>query len=163
MYACDYQWWQQHIDDVKQRFRGQMYTQWHTKGGKPSENKAFAEANGIHAIEGVHSNGLGADKVHFNSNSGAQAMNLAYLLGATHIYMLGYDMGWTGGKKHWFGDHGSGLLNYDPSQFIGNFSKLANDFERAGVEVVNLSRATKLTQFKRATLDDYDTGLHWIS
>lgn len=91
--------------------------------------------------------------LHYNSNSGAQAINLAYLRGATRIVLVGYDMGWTGGKAHWFGDHPQGLTNGRHQSYVPNFDRLAQDLRAEGVEVINCSRSTNLHQFQRSTLE----------
>ena len=148
LYACDKVWWQKHIDAVKQCFTGQLYTQY-----RNDAEKAYALENGIQALPGAHSAGLGRDLLHYGSNSGYQAINLAYLMGATHINLLGYDMSQTGGKNHWFGNHPNGLTNGNYESFIPRFDSLAKDLAAEGIEVVNYSRATKLNQFRRACLD----------
>lgn len=89
--------------------------------------------------------------LHFNANSGAQAINLAYLMGATRIILLGYDMGATG-QSHWFGSHPKGLNNGNYAGYVRNFTKLAADLRYEGVEVINCTRTTALTQFPRAEL-----------
>lgn len=153
LYACDRQWWDVHLEDVRKVFKGKLYTQWHDKEGK---GKIWAESEGITAIEGRHGEGVGKDKLVFNSNSGSQAIGLAYLLGATRIILLGYDMGATG-RTHWFGEHPKGLSTGNYSSYVPTFTKLAEDLERDGIEVINCTRTTALTQFKRATIDDiYD-------
>lgn len=147
LYACDQKWWRVHIEQVKAGFRGKRYTQWRD----PSE-KAYAEEHGIIPLQGASNAGLGRDKLHYGQNSGYQAINLAYLLGATRIILLGYDMQKTGGKDHWFGSHPQGLINGNYSDFVHNFTQLAEDLRAEGVEVINCSRETALTQFKRADL-----------
>lgn len=92
--------------------------------------------------------------LHFNSNSGAQAINLAFLKGAGRIILLGYDMQNTGGKSHWFGDHPKELTNCNYATYTPRFNKLSADLEKEGVEVINCSRVTGLTQFKRSTIDE---------
>ena len=148
LYACDRQWWDIHLEDVRRVFKGKLYTQWHDSEEK---DRAWAESEGINAIQGCHAKGLGSDRLHFNSNSGAQAINLAYLLGATRIILLGYDMGATG-NTHWFGDHPAGLRNGRYEQYVETFTRLAEDLKRAGVEVINCTRKTALHQFRRAEL-----------
>jgi len=135
--------------DIKKTFTGKLYTQQE----KPADI-VYAEANGITAIPGAHNNGLGKDRIHYGSNSGYQAINLAFLMGAKLIYLLGYDMGRTGGKSHWFGSHPAGLCEGNYEQLVPRFTKLATDLAREGVEVVNLSRATNLQCFKRSTIED---------
>ena len=146
LYACDLEWWKLHIEAVKSTFKGRLFCQWH----KPDE-KAFAEEHGITALQGRHSRGLGRDMLHFNCNSGAQAINLAYLLGATRIILLGYDMGATG-NTHWFGNHPEGLRNGNYQNYVSNFTQLAADLAQEGVEVINCTRHTSLHQFKREEL-----------
>jgi hypothetical protein len=148
LYACDREWWNIHLADVRKVFKGKLYTQWHNPEEKDRE---WAESEGITAIKGCHAKGLGSDRLYFNSNSGAQAINLAYLLGATRIILLGYDMGATG-NSHWFGDHPKGLRNGKYEQYVDTFTRLAEDLKRAGVEVINCTRRTALHQFRRAEL-----------
>ena len=129
-------------------FTGELVTQ-----QSNYEEKKYAEDNGITVYDGEDEQGLGRNGVlFFNSNSGAQAIQLAVFRGAKHIILLGYDMQNTGDKSHWFGDHPDTLTNCNYSAYIHNYNKLASDLERAGIEVVNCSRVTALTQFKRAEL-----------
>lgn len=149
LYACDKKWWEVHIEAVKKVFKGDLYTQYR----KPDE-LSFAQEHGITALEGMDGQGLGKDKLHFNSNSGAQAINLAFFKGATRIILLGYDMQNTGGKSHWFGDHPKELHNGQYLTFVDRFTRLAQDLKAEGVDVVNCTRETALTQFRRAELSE---------
>lgn len=146
LYACDRRWWDCHLEDVKATFKGELYTQWRTE-----PERDWAVQSGITALQGVHNKGLGRDKLHFNANSGAQAINLAYLLGATRIILLGYDMGATG-NTHWFGSHPEGLRNGNYGGYVANFNRLAADLEQEGVEVINCTRHSALHQFHRADI-----------
>lgn len=110
--------------------------------------------NGIIPVKGENRPGLGEAILHFNANSGAQAINLAYLKDATRIILLGYDMQKTNGKNHWFGDHPKGMHNGNYSGFVSHFDRLAEDLKSAGVEVINCTRETALYQFKRAALSE---------
>jgi hypothetical protein len=93
--------------------------------------------------------------IHYGMNSGYQAINLAYLMGATHIVLLGYDMQPTGGKQHWFGEHPDELRTGPlQSMFAPKFVRLALDLEAAGIRVTNCTRETALTCFKRASLQE---------
>ena len=98
--------------------------------------------------------GLSKDpsRVH-GTNSGAQAVNLAYHLGATRIVLLGYDMQHTGGRRHCHQDYPAGWLNAEPVKgWASQFAFLARDLAAEGVEVLNASRETALTCVPRMTL-----------
>lgn len=91
--------------------------------------------------------GLGKDRLHTGGNSGYQAVNLAYLLGASRICLLGYDMQPTGGKTHWHGDHKK-LSNPTPGSYKRwrqHFTRLHQDLVAEGVELINCTRETALT------------------
>ena len=87
-------------------------------------------------------------------NSGFQAVNMAYLDGATKIILLGYDMGHkAGSKKHFFEDKDAKILrqsNY--AQWIKRFAKAAEFMD--DLRVINCSRETNLECFERTTLQD---------
>lgn len=62
----------------------------------------------------------------------------------------------TGGRTHFHGDH-QGLNNpYDNllAQWVKNFEIIAKDLKNAGVEVLNATRETALTCFKRISIED---------
>lgn len=88
-------------------------------------------------------------------NSGHQAINLACVFGASRILLLGYDCQHTGGKSHWHGDHPKTLGNARCVTHWGKgFRRQAQDADLRGVEIVNCSRATSLTCFRRATITE---------
>jgi len=150
LYACDEKWWRHHWEDIKATFRGKLYTQYHNDA-----TKKWADEFGITAIKGVGGSGLDTKHIKHGSNSGHQAICLAVLLGATRIYLLGYDMGATG-QTHWFGAHPKGLHMGNMKGFVPQFDNLARDLKASGIECINLTRETALTQFKRASIDDWD-------
>lgn len=81
-------------------------------------------------------------------NSGYQAINLAVLLGATTIVLLGYDLQPAAdGRQHFHGDHPwtSSPLPY--AEFLKTFPSLIDPLARLGVRVVNCSRQTALRCF----------------
>lgn len=106
---------------------------------------------------GIDDRGLNRSpmRIHYGNNSGYQAINLAYHWGARRMLLLGFDCRGHAGKMHWFGNHPKPLRN-EPSNFEkwrDHFGRLAGDLSAAGVEVVNCSRDTALTCFKRSTID----------
>ena len=113
----------------------------------------------LNLCEGESKAGLGKVKLHFGSNSGYQAINLAYLLGATKIVLIGYDMQRDGDQVHFFGNHpyhkqGGGPTNALMRDWCLKFEQLAYDLHREGVEVINATRKTALTAFDRLPLEE---------
>ena len=69
--------------------------------------------------------------------------------------LLGYDMQDPDGVVHWHGKHPGGLHTNQPyKQWRAKMQQLADDLAAEGVEVINCSRATALTCFPRAALED---------
>lgn len=89
------------------------------------------------------------------SNSGAAAISLAASRGARRIVMVGYDCQRTGGATHHHGDHPRPLSNAKSMPlWAGRFRDAARHLAQLRVEVINASRVTALTCFKRSTLED---------
>ena len=145
LYFCDPKWFQWHKDKPEFiHFKGQIYTQ----------DKKTAEDNGYTYIESVSAQGLSEspERIHQGSNSGYQAINLAYHLGAEKVILLGYDMQTTDGKAHWFGHHPDKVVSNHKS-FARHFDSLADHAKRLNLEIVNCSRQTALTCFERKPLE----------
>lgn len=87
-------------------------------------------------------------------NSGAGAILLAELLGATRITLLGLDCGYSEeGKRHWHDDHPAGIGNAGSAwQWASQFADMAKRL-KAGTAVTNCSRRTAMTCFPRVDLD----------
>lgn len=122
-----------------------------------AKTKRAAQKYGLNFIQGRAGAGLCKTPwvVHHGRNSGYQALNLAYHLGASKIVLIGYDMQTDGAKVHWHGDHPKGLQNARTiDRWAGYFPALAADLEQEGVEVVNCTIKTALDCFPRADLRD---------
>jgi len=148
LYACDAKWWNFHISDVIRDFDGELWTQ------NEAWQKDKPEDWGITVLTSLAQPGLSTKKgtIHRGGNSGYQAVNLAYHLGASHILLLGFDM-MINGARHWFGEHPQGLnmaSNYN--DFSRNFDSIIP--EDYGIEVWNLTRQTALKAFPIYDLDD---------
>lgn len=89
-----------------------------------------------------------------SASSGYQAINLALLLGATRVLLLGYDMQHDGRRAHWFGDHPRAISsgNLNPTHFVETYREMRP--ENYGLEVINCSRRTALDAFPRMALED---------
>ncbi len=84
-------------------------------------------------------------------NSGAGAISLAAMRGATRVILLGYDAQITGGQAHWHPDHPTGLGNAGSvAKWPAQFKDLARRVSK--VQVLNASRATALECFPRQGL-----------
>ena len=148
MYACDDHWFDAKIHDVRDNFYGEVWTQ------SVRASKKYK----LYLQEGVSAQGLGREKIHFGNNSGYQAINLAYLLGAKSIILLGFDMKRNAGKTHFFGHHPYHRPEQGPNdevmqRWCRNFVQLANDLHDEGVEVYNATRDTVLYAFERRELE----------
>lgn len=85
-------------------------------------------------------------------NSGAQAINLAYLWGARRIVLIGFDMR-DEGVGHFFGEHPKGLTSTAKrSMFVRLMHSMAADLHAAGVEVINTSMRSALPYWPRREL-----------
>jgi len=113
-------------------------------------------AQWAHVLKQGSEIGLSLDPavLHTGRNSGYQAINLAVLLGATRILLLGYDMQkGEKGETHFHGDHPwHAPLPYD--RFLMCFDTIVKPLQKLGVEVINCSRRTALTVFPRMTIHE---------
>jgi hypothetical protein len=143
LYSCDAAWWR--LTPEAQSFKGR---------------KISIMCKEVETWPHAMRPGLGKDKINTGGintggNSGYQAINLAYLLGAKKIVLLGFDMHGT----HWHGRHKKGLSNIHMfEEWIKNFTQLAQDLKDEGVEVINATRRTKLFCFRREPLEAIDFG-----
>lgn len=87
-------------------------------------------------------------------HSGYSAVNLAVLLGATRIVLLGYDLKADEKKgDHFFGKHPR--KNTPAFNLMGlYFPSMVDPLRALGVSVVNCSRETALTTFPRQNLTE---------
>jgi len=137
---------------VLRDFEGKLWTQTHQwdDKGKPVEPAQW----GITGLESVEKDGLSKTPgvIHRGGNSGLQALNLAYLMGAERIILLGYDMMRSEDKSHWFGDHPQCMNAASPyPSFVNAFRTIKPaDY---GIEIWNCSRRTALDCFDKHDLD----------
>lgn len=143
LYACDLQWWDYHKPD----FAGQKWT---------VDDEAAQKYN-LNHITGHSRSGLSLDRsfIHFGRNSGFQLLNLLAHAGVSRILLLGYDFQETAGKKHWFGSHPFPLHNMnDWRNSLRAINDASKDFNTLGIEVVNCSRNSAITAYRRSTVQE---------
>lgn len=87
-------------------------------------------------------------------NSGYCALNLAYVLRPTRVYLYGFDMTYdASGSDHFFGDYewkGEGCSNSGTkfAKWAKEMEDAARQFEAAGIEVFNTNRKSAIKAFK---------------
>lgn len=141
--ASDAKWWAHHKGVPA--FLGRKYAL--QQGAAPWAT--VLGNTGTHGIE-THPSSLRS-----GMNSGGAAINLAVNYGAARILLLGYDMGRTGGRAHFFGEHPRGLRADSPfGAFIECFHSMVEPLKALGVKVINCSRETALTCFERQPLHE---------
>ena len=132
LFAIDVDWWKTYLPEIQRDFQGVRY----------SCNTLLTSARVICVKQARD-----------YTNSGAAAIAAAIESGASRIILLGYDCQRTYGKNHWHSDHPSNLGN------ASHIDKWFDGFDRVArrgkdIEILNASRETALTCFKRVRLED---------
>jgi hypothetical protein len=123
----DRAWWGVHLDEVRRTFKGEL------------------------ATLNLNPHGIMPWRIQDYRNSGAGAIALAIAKGARRVLLLGYDMQYTGGLRHWHGDHPAKLGNAGKiAEWPAFFERLRRD--HPDIEIINCSRETALTCFPRMPL-----------
>lgn len=155
-YVCDNQWFDWH--------QGRPELEFYAGLRLTLENFHLKRRwSNIRCLQNAGAEGLATDPwaVCTGHNSGYQAINAAYHLGAARIILLGYDMGFAKGQRsHYFGDH---PRKTQPSIykniFLPAFPTLVDPLGQRGVEVVNATPGSKLDCWPRMSLADALTGM----
>lgn len=107
--------------------------------------------------------------VSWNLNSGAAAISLAHQFGVKRIYLLGFDMCLNGeGTKHFhrvYKDYDipvqknpRNIRKQVPkrtfSRHLPGFKFVAQDAKRLGLEIINVSQQSVITQFEKQTIKE---------
>jgi len=106
----------------------------------------------IHRLRNRTGLGLSTDPQYLHGVcSGAAALNLAFLMGAARIVLIGYDM--SGGQYHDRHKVKTSTSAYET--YMRHFPPMATALERIGVEVFNVSKQSKLKCFPYKPLKDF--------
>jgi len=137
LFAFDLKWWKVYQAEVAATFAGRKFSA-----------SQFSAKYGAESLWGV-------DWFSTYRNSGACAASLAMAGGAAKVILLGYDCGCSrNNKRHWHDDHPKGLDNammmLDWPRLFGILARRARHSE---VRILNASRSTTLTCFKRVPLE----------
>lgn len=91
--------------------------------------------------------------LHYTQNSPYVALCLAAHLGAKRIGLIGVDFT----DHHFFAKTGRHHLTRQLSRIDGEYNALGRALEQLGIEVVNLSRESRLTAFRKVGLEEFVT------
>ena len=109
--------------------------------------------------KGLHLNALG-----WNGNTGASAINLAFLFGCPKVYLLGFDMKFRQDKKNWHDEYlpkqkkkrRKKLVDPFPA-FVLGFDDVVKDWKTkfADREIINVNDDSALTCFPMMSVADF--------
>lgn len=100
--------------------------------------------------------------VSWNGNSGAAAISVAAWAGAKRIILLGFDMKLSPTKtQHWHNLYGRGEIKEDKklmalpfARHLRGFDQIAKDARKMGIEILNCSPESTITQFPKYSLKE---------
>jgi hypothetical protein len=146
--ASDLRWW--HWHKGAQSFAGLKYAT-SKQVGKLAKQRGWT---GIEILRNTGAKGLDLDPsgVMHGLNTGYRAINVAVHFGAARILLLGYDM--QQGQKqeeHWHKDH-PGLSRSPYPTFVKYFTYLVEPLANLGIEVINCTPRSALTQWPQRPL-----------
>lgn len=98
--------------------------------------------------------------VRVRGSSGYAAINVATLLGAKRIWLLGFDMSAPG--THWFGAYAwkSAADESVYSSWVAEFVRLSHTLAEAGVSVTVVGMASKLVGYPKRDISEFLGWLH---
>lgn len=116
------------------------------------------EAHGVKEMVRGKREGLSVDPKTLNHghNSGHSAVNLAILLGAKTIVLLGFDMKVVDGKHNWHAGHARKMRTevYE-EDYLKCFATIVKPLEQLNAQVLNTVKDSALTCFPFIDLGDY--------
>jgi hypothetical protein len=154
----DYGWFARNQGKLAE-FKGLKVT-WSTMPGavrlKQSDEQLTEDRLGIHRLMHETRAPLSVNpRLVAGANTGHGAMNLAVLLGAQRILLLGFDM--TSVRGHnWHTDHPAHASEHRYTRkWIPEFAKAKTILDRLGVEVINCTPGSALQCFPFAKIEDF--------
>lgn len=123
-----------------------------------NENTNVYKIKWIKAVRRSRTKPMGLDSspahICWNRNSGASAINLAYHLGAKRVVLVGFDMRVVDNQKNYHTDH-VGEKPHDPfKRFLQVFKYIAADADKLGLEIINATPNSAITEFPITKLED---------
>lgn len=161
LYGCNLGWWRHYWSDELKTHPAEKWT----------TNREAADEFGLNWIAECNARGLSTDPavIHHGHGSGYSMLNLAYLMGAQRIVLLGFDLKYApdyegaeqkigSTPRHYFGEYPSALQHW-PKVHVrrGIHTELLELYEsvasQALVEIVNCTADTALECFPRTSID----------
>jgi len=161
LYAVNSGWWDHYWPQVKKH----ACQKWTT-------NKESAEKYGLNWVAEKNAPGLSKDPsiIHHGHGSGFTLLNLAYLMGANRILLIGYDLKYApdynghtrevgSSPRHYFGEYPVELQHW-PKVHVekGVHTELCNLYQSVAdqriVEIINCSTDSALTCFPFADISE---------
>lgn len=144
----DIKWWNTYKDALSQ-FDGLVVTN--------APGLRDAEVGWLFTMR-RRSSGLGSQTLGWNGNTGASAINLAIILGARRIFLLGFDMKLgTDKKPNWHEYRVEDAAESVYERFISGFDSVARDLKdrHPGREVINITDDSDLNCFPKVSLAEH--------
>lgn len=154
LYHADAKWWLDPTTADAADFAGERWTQDHGPGQADA-----VEAKGLQVIASIAGSVpvFSGKRIAQGMNSGFQAVNLAVAFGAIRVVLLGFDLARGPDRRtHFFGNRTSRKLAIDSpfDLFIKAFAAAAPVYAQQGVTILNASRRSALTCFRKADLEE---------
>lgn len=145
------------------KFGDDTLQKWHDFKG----HKVFADSH-VRNLDDVlwvnlawHQHGVSSSQrrgLHRGTNCGYGALNLAIVLGANPIYLLGYDMQRSKDKTHYHEGYRRTANQKALIEFAASFTMIYKDIRAKKISVVNLNPKSKLRCFKFSTIEEVLDG-----
>jgi len=89
----------------------------------------------------------------WNGNTGASAINLALIMGAARVFLIGFDMKLVGGRSNWHENLLDNPTEEHYARYMSAFALCSSDLENrwSGVKVINLNPDSALSHFPKMT------------
>lgn len=160
LFFGDIKWWDYHKSQIGLDFDGLIAT-----NVPEGEYQKVVEVDGVLTLprttQGFHRHSIG-----WNGNTGAAAINLALVMGARRIYLLGFDMQLDEkGRSNW---HRNPLDNPTEETYERYMHAISVHLHQIpekwpGVEIVNLNPQSLLECFPKSTMEEVLAREHQIA
>ena len=150
-FSGDHRWWGWNKKKLL-KYEGLLVTCYPKFSSPPG--RSIVNLNRI-TKKGIHS--ASSTEIAWNGNSGGSAVNVAYLLGAKRIVLLGYDMTHAKGNFNWHDEYPAikrrgGRWPNPYRRFLTCWQQIAIDAKSLGLEILNATEGGDLHQFPRVKL-----------